>query len=71
MEKKSWSTHVYNSIAWDSFAIAFNKLTSSQQTIMKKPSSASGALMIDTDATEVKSKTVASVVLKMRTGDTL
>jgi hypothetical protein len=36
IQKECWTPHVFNTIAWDSFSIAFNKLTAAQQIITSK-----------------------------------
>lgn len=53
MRKEQWSPYTYDSTAWDSFATAFNKLTSAQQTIMTKTIFSFGAQTHDTDEIEV------------------
>jgi hypothetical protein len=35
-QKEGWSSYMYESITWESFATAFNKLTSAQQITMTK-----------------------------------
>jgi hypothetical protein len=51
MHTEIWSLHICESIAWESLATSFNKLTSAQQAIMTKTVSVSGAQTIATDAT--------------------
>jgi hypothetical protein len=36
LQKEGWYPHIFQSIAWDSFAVSFNKLTSAQQIIVTK-----------------------------------
>jgi hypothetical protein len=67
-DKERWPILVYNSIAWDSLKISFNKLTRARQIVTYKQCSASGAPTFTKYATVVNSSNATSVVTKTKTG---
>jgi hypothetical protein len=66
IDKESWPMPVYNSIAWDSLKIAFNKLTARQSQL--KQCSAFGARTFDTNMTVDNSNNATYVEMKTNNG---
>jgi hypothetical protein len=66
--KEGWSSYTYDSVAWESFAMAFNKLKSAQQTIMTEKILVFGAQNPNTDVTGSSLKIAAFEELRTKTG---